>query len=111
MSKWYSHLIEIESIVVELDQLDLTNEQKKHLASLVDESLHHTILDAILTELSEEDKRIFLKHVASGSHDQIWQFLFDKVDKIEDKIKKAAEDLKTELHDDLKEARQRRGSP
>lgn len=106
MSKtfFYSHLIEIESVVTELDKLDLSAEQKKHLAELVDSSLHHTILDAVLSELSETEKKVFLNHIEENNHGKIWQFLNERIDKIEEKIKKAAEDLKEQLHRDLKEA-------
>ena len=102
---FYSHLIEIESVIVELDQLDLSKEQKAHLISLIDSSLHHTVLDAVLSELSPEDKKVFLNHFKEGEHSKIWQFLNEKVDGIEDKIKTAAEGLKTELHKDLKKAK------
>ena len=108
MKQWYSHLIEIESIIIELDKMDLSKEEKLHLTSLVDSSLHHTILDAILSELQETDKRIFLTHLKEDNHDKIWQFLNEKIDGVEDKIKKAAEDLKKELHKDLKEAKRRK---
>lgn len=104
MSKFYSRLIEIESIVIELDQMDLTDEQKTHLAILVDSSLHHAILDAILSQLTDVDKRVFISHLNEGNHDRIWKFLNEKVDKVEDKIRKASDDLKKELHKDLKEA-------
>lgn len=107
MKYFYQHLIEIESIAIELDKLDLSKEQKLHLASLVDSNLHHTILDAILSELAEEDKKVFLSHIKSEDNEKAWQLLNDKVSNIEDKIKKVAEDLKEELHKDLKEARQK----
>lgn len=105
MKHFYSHLIEIESIIVELDKLDLSQEQKIHLAGLIDSSLHHTILDAVLSELTPSDKRVFLNHLKEDDHSKIWKFLNEKVDNIEDKIKKAAGDLKTQLHKDLKEAK------
>lgn len=101
---FYSHLIEIESIIVELDKLDLSSEQKVHLTSLIDSSLHHTILDAILSELSASDKRVFLNHLKGKEHSKIWQFLNGRVDNVEEIIKKAAEQLKLQLHKDLKEA-------
>lgn len=104
MKVFYSHLIEIESIVVELDKMNLSSEEKKHLAKLVDSSLHHTILDAVFSELSESDKKAFLNHLNENDHQKIWDFLNSKVDKVEDKIKKVSEDLKLELHKDLKEA-------
>ena|SRR3989304_10301665 len=102
---FYSHLIEIESIITELDKLDLSTEQKIHLTNLIDSSLHHTILDAILSELSAEDKRVFLGTFAENDHSKIWKFLNERIDKIEEKIKKAADGLKDELHRDLKEAK------
>lgn len=108
MKHFYSHLIEIESIIIELDKLDLSMEQKQHLTSLVDSSLHHTILDAVLSELSDADKKVFLNHLKENNHSKIWKFLNEKVDAVEEKIKKTADDLKTELHKDLKEAHQRR---
>lgn len=105
MRQFYTHLVEIQSIIVELDKMDLSSDEKLHLAHLVDSSLHHTILDAILSELPEEDKKIFIRHLHEDNYDRIWQFLNDRVDNIEEKIKKAAEDLKYEIHEDLKKAK------
>lgn len=105
MKYFYSHLIEIESIILELDKLELSPEQKIHLTNLIDSSLHHTILDAILSELSQQDKRVFVNHLKEDDRGKIWQFLNEKVDNIEDKIKKVADDLKAELQRDLKEAK------
>lgn len=105
MKHFYTHLVQIESIIVELDKMDLSDEEKAHLAKLVDSSLQHTILDAILSQLLEEDKRLFLKHVHEDDHDKIWQFLNEKVDNIEEKIKKIADGLVQQLHDDIKEAK------
>ncbi len=104
---FYSHLVEIESLIVELDKLDLSDEQRVHLASLIDSSLHHTILDAVLSELAPVDKKIFLTHLQENDHSKIWKFLNEKVENIEDKIKKTAGDLKEELKKDLKEAKDR----
>lgn len=105
---FYSHIVETESIVVELNQMGLTGEEKAHLVSLIDSNLHHTILDAILSELSEEDKKIFLKHLASENHSKVWEFLNEKIKNIEDKIKKASDDLKKQLQKDIKEAKEKK---
>ncbi len=102
MKNFYSHLVEVESIIVELDKLDLSKEQRHHLASLVDSSLHHTILDAILSQLNESDKRVFIQNI--DDNDKTMKFLNEKIDKVEEKIKKAADDLKSEIKKDLKEA-------
>jgi len=67
----------------------------------MDSSLHHVILDAILSELTAADKQIFLKELATDDHEAIWKFLRSKITGIEDKIQYAAEELKKELHEDI----------
>ncbi len=105
MSYFYSKLVTIEEIWEELSSLDLSIPERKHLAELLDSSLHHTILDAILSELSDQDKKVFLSNLSENDHSKIWSFLNGKVDNIEEKIKKTAEDLKSELKKDLKEVK------
>lgn len=102
---FYSHLVETDSLVVLINELDATEDEKAHLVALVDSQLHHTVLDAVLSELSEEDKKIFLKHLLEEDHDKVWRHLNDKVDTIEEKIKKAADDLKKDLHEDIKDTK------
>ncbi len=87
--------------------MGLSDEQKTHLIGLIESNLHHVILDAILSELSSEDKKKFLEHVAREKHGEIWDLLRDKVDNIEEKIVKAADDLKRELHEDIKEVKEK----
>lgn len=111
MRQFYTHLIDIESLIVELDNMGLNMVQKNHLTYLIDSSLHHTILDAVLSQLKDDEKIVFLNHLKVNDHSKIWQFLNTKIDNIEDKIKKTAKDLKDELHEDIKKSRQRRGSP
>ncbi len=105
MRYFFSHLIEFDSIIIELDKLRLSSEQKQHLANLIDSSLYHTVLDAVLSELPPSDKRVFLNHLKENDHSKIWQFLNGKIDNIEEKIKKTADDLKLELHKDIKKAK------
>lgn len=102
---FYSHLVETDSIVTALDGLSLTEEEKIHLIGIIDSSLHHAVLDAVLSELSENDKKVFLEHMMEEENEKIWKFLNSKVDNIEEKIKKTAADLKEELHKDIKEVK------
>lgn len=102
---FYTHIIDTSTLSLELGEMDLTSEERMDLISLVESNIHQTILDLVLSELSEEDKKIFLMHVAESSHDKIWKFLKEKTKNIEDKIKKAADDLKKELHKDIKETK------
>lgn len=100
---FYSHIIEIDSLTIELDQMDLSIDEKNYLIDLLHSNLHHAILDFILSQLSEEDKKVFLAHLSRNKHDKIWNHLKEKIENVESKIKKTAEDLKKEFHKDIKE--------
>jgi len=105
MKRFYSHLIEIDSLTVELESLNLADHEKHELANLVDSNIHNVVMDAILSNLNEEDKRKFAEIVLSDDHDKIWKFLNQKSDNVADDVKKAAHDFKRKLHEDVKEAR------
>lgn len=102
---FYSHLVETSVISLELGDLDLSKDERIHLVQLAEDNIHHAILDAILSEFSEEDKKIFLHHLSEDDHDKVWEHLNKKVENIEDKIRSAAESIKKELHRDIKEAK------
>lgn len=104
MKHFYSHLIEVDTLIIELDSMDLSEKEKLHLAALIDTNLHHAILDAIFSQLSDGDKTVFLEQLDSKDHKRIWRFLNEKIDKVEEKIKLAAKNLKEELHKDIKKA-------
>lgn len=103
--KFYSHLVQIETIAMRLQYMDLSDEERTHLLGLIDSSLHHAVLDAVLSELTEKDKKRFLEHMNSEDNEKLWKFLNEKVDNIEDKIKQTAESLTKELHKDIDEVK------
>jgi len=107
---FYTHIIDTTSLVLELQNMNLDPKEKRHLISLIDSNIHHEILDLILSELSPLDKKIFLNHLALQNHDKIWKFTKEKIDNIEEKIIKTAEDLKKEMHKDLEEVKKEKGS-
>lgn len=100
---FYSHIVDMTSITLELGNMDLTREERLHLLSLAQSNIHHAIINAVLSELSEKDKQKFIEHLNSENHGEIWKLLNLKVENVEEKIRKAAEDIKKELHKDLKE--------
>lgn len=106
MKFFYTKYIEIENLITELHGLDLSDKEREHLALLVDSSLHHVILDEILSSLKEEDKKLFLNLFKEDpSSEKLIEFLKEKVEGIEEKIKKASEDLIKEMHKDVKKAK------
>lgn len=105
MSYFYSHLIEIESLTVKLEELDLTTEQRLHLALLVDSTIHHEILDLILSKLGDQDRKIFLERLKLDAGDEkMIEFLNSRMENIEDQIRNTAKKLKEDLHEDIKTA-------
>ncbi len=105
---FYSHIIETSSISLELGNMDLSKDERIHLISLMEATMHNVILDVILSELSEEDKKIFLTHLSTNNHDKIWEHLKKKINNIEEKIRKAAEELKDELYKDIERVKSKR---
>lgn len=102
---FYTRIVDTSTLSLELGGMDLTPKERLHLISLIDSSIHHEILDLILSELNASDKKTFLMHLASEKHDKVWRFLNEKIKDVEGKIKKTAEDLKKELHKDIKEVK------
>lgn len=102
---FYTHIIDTSTLSLELGIMELDHKERTHLISLIDSNIHHAVLDLVLSELKSSDKKIFLTHLASEDHDKVWKFLNEKVENIEEKIKRTADELKKELHKDIKETR------
>ena len=106
MLYFYSHIIEVETIVAELDSLELTESQRMHLAVLIDSTIHYTVLDIILSKLSEEDKITFIIRLKENPKDQsLLDFLSEKVEDLEQEIKIIVEELKQTFLEDIKEVK------
>ena len=109
MKYFYQNYIVIEDLITELHGLDLSDEERHHLATLIDSQLHHVILDEILSNLAEDDKKIFLDKINKDPEsEEIMDFLNEKIENIEEKISKVSGQLVKELHSDVKEAKKAR---
>lgn len=102
---FYSFIVETDTLFLEIDSLSIAPHEKEHLKSLAESHIHHSILDFIMSELSGEDKKLFLEHLNTKNHEKIWKFLHAKVADVEKKIQEAAHAVKRELHKDLKETK------
>lgn len=102
---FYSHIVETTTISLSLGNMELSQDERLELLSLAHDNLHHAILDTIMSELSEGDKKLFLQHLAVDNHDKIWELLKSKIENIEEKIKKVADEVKKELHQDMQETK------
>lgn len=100
MSKiFYDHLIIIEEITAVLDEHQLSPKERTALLQLMDETLHHRILDVILTHLPHDHHETFLTKFHAAPHDrELITFLKEKANvDIEKKILAEANKTKKEL--------------
>ena len=99
---FYSHIIEVDSVYTVLDLMDLTTEEKNDLIVIVESTVHHVVIETVLSQLLENDKKSFLAHVVHDRHDEVWKILDEKTKNIDKKIRKAVDTLKNDFHKDIK---------
>jgi hypothetical protein len=58
-------------------------------------------MDAVLSEMNDTDKIIFLEYLSREDNTKVWEHLHKKIENIEEKIKAAADELKIELQKDI----------
>lgn len=102
---FYSFIVETETLFLEIDSLEMSDQEKTHLKSLAESHIHHTVIDTILSELEGEDKKQFIAHLNTKNHEDLWKFLHSRIEDAEDKIKIAARVVHHELLKDVKEAK------
>lgn len=95
MSKlFYDHLIVIGEVATILDGLD--PKDRSEFLALIDETLHHHVLDVILTHLPKEHHDPFLERFHQAPHDKtLLTYLSEKTTvNIEDAITERVEEVK-----------------
>lgn len=102
---FYSFLIDTDPLLRELEKSDIQDDEKRYLHGLIESHIHHAIVDLVLSELHEHDKKLFLKHLNSNSHEKIWKLLHNNIEKVDEKIHKAAHELKKEFFKDIESAK------
>lgn len=66
---FYDHLIIIEEVVAVLDEHDLPSDKRAEFLKLIDQTLHHEILDVILAHLPKSVHKTFLTQFHQTPHD------------------------------------------
>ncbi len=102
---FYSHIAETTEITLLIADMDMPKEDRIKLLRLVEENLHHNLLDLVLGSLSQEDKKTFLTHLAAEKHDSAWEFISSKIDDLENKIVDASTKFKNRLKRDIEKAK------
>ncbi|MBI3559170.1 hypothetical protein HY085_02130 [Candidatus Gottesmanbacteria bacterium] len=98
---FYDHLVLREEITVELDKYAVTTEEKEELVQLMDETLHHQILNTILTHLPKDQHQEFLEKFHQAPHDAS---LLEYIKDFEQEIIKEAQKIKRDLLSEIKSA-------
>lgn len=101
--QFYSHLVTLESVRVELSGTNISESEKKELLELAQKQLHHVMLDTALEHVKGEDKKEFLKHLHHEDHEKAWQVLRMHTKDIEHHLLHAAHELYEVLRDDIRE--------
>lgn len=99
---FYKHLVIIDDIVAVFDEHKVTPHEKEDLLAMVHETLHHHILDTVLTHLPRKHHETFLEKITSN-HPEILGFLREKtkVD-IEKEIRRTIERVTKMILRDIK---------
>ena len=81
MSKiFYDHLIVYEQIEVVINQVSQSPEEKQDLWQIIDEMIHHKVLDFLLSKLPKDSHREFMDKFLSAPHDEdLFNYLNQKI--------------------------------
>ena len=106
MSKlFFDHLVVLEEVDSEIKKIAETKEEREELWGLIDESVHHRVLDAILDKLPHSHHEEFLEKFHKSPHDEtLMDYLKEKIgENIEEILKAEIGDLAFGILSDLRE--------
>lgn len=101
---FYDHLVILEEIEVELDRIDMDREERAEVESLIDQIIHHRVLDRILTHLPRHHHADFLTRFHRAPYDpKLLDWLEERIDQsVQEHIKDEVASLKAEILKDIR---------
>jgi hypothetical protein len=103
---FYSHIVETSDLTLAIAELNVDSKERVHLLSLAEANIHSTIVSDVLGNLSDEDKKTFLKNLSEDDHDKTWEHLAKSFSQAEDKIRLASAKVIRELIEDINKAKE-----
>lgn len=104
MKYLFEEIIQIKTVHLKLNEMDLTDQEKEELLEIMKSTIHHKVIDLILSELTDEEKEIFLEGVSTGrgfsdthKNGQFLDVLKDRINNLEAKIKEKVKEAEEEL--------------
>jgi hypothetical protein len=110
MSKiFYDHLVVFEEIDVELDKLSLEKEEREEIEDLIEDIIHHRVIDKILRCLPTQHHKEFLDKFHTRPYDaRLIEYIDQKIsDSIEKHIKEEVEKVKKEILADIRSVKKK----
>lgn len=98
---FYDHLIEPQRIAEHVERLNMTNDERDHFITIVRSTIHHDIMDEVLSRLPHEHKDPFLDHVALDKHDEALQLLSQHIADLEELVHQIADVHLVQLRQDV----------
>jgi hypothetical protein len=92
---FYDHLINLQKIQSKLDTYGLSEKEKKELLRIVDATIHHEVMNVILSHLPRKHHEEFLEQFTHHPHDKKHlTYLQEKIEvNIEGKILSVVEEV------------------
>lgn len=96
---FYDYLIILDEVDAEIKASAKTKEEKEELWQIVDEIIHHRVMDVILSRLPRESHEEFLEKFTQSPHDKkLISYLREKIkDDVEKIIHEEIAELKKEI--------------
>jgi hypothetical protein len=108
---FYEHLIRTEEITLDLAELDLTAQERLELLSLLEANIHTCVINLVLSELNEKEKKVFLANLLADDSNRIWEHLWKNTDDLDKKIMTSVNALVREMRGDIKKLKQEKSEP
>lgn len=108
MSKvFYDSLVIREEVTLELDNYSLSVEERNDLLKIIDETLHHHILNLVLSHLPKDKHQEFISllHANPGDPKLVKYLKTHAGDNIETDIRTHAAKIKKEILNEIKRSR------
>lgn len=102
---FYDHLVDKGEVLIVIESLEVPEDRKIHLKEMVDDILHHGILETVLQKLHPHHHDRFLKQMTEAPYDpKLLEYLKSHIDdQIEMEIESRSRSLITEILSDLKQ--------
>jgi len=99
---FYSHLIQVNDITLDLGELEMSQEERLHLLSLLNANIHSTVINTVLSQLNEKEKKVFLANLLLNDHEKTLKHIRENSKDFEEKISDAVYKLIKEMQEDIK---------